>query len=283
MKLSESIRHFRMKRNLTQEELAKVISISPQAISKWERGESLPDASLLPALADALNVSLDRLFGRETVTLEDLMTSISSYMQTIPTEERYTAKRTISLAADIPGNENQLIELVRNGAVDFSSILNTAENGFTLSSLRAELPFATVFCEPREGWGAVLKPDERYREVFSVLADRQALDTLFSLFRLPHGFSFDESYAAEQFGLSNAVETLRKLEKLYTVYSNDISIDGVVTRIWFYRQQIGLIALFALLNEQIYHQNLFAWNENARSSPLIRDIPEENYWIAFDH
>ncbi len=272
MKLSESIRHFRTMRKLTQEELAKAISISPQAISKWERGESLPDASLLPALADALDVSLDRLYGREKVTLEDLMTSISSYMQRIPKEEVYTAIRTISLAADIPGNEKQLLELVRNGAEDFASILNTSENGFTLSSLRAELPFSTVFCEPQEGWGVVLKPDERYREVFDVLADRQALNTLFSLFRLPHGFSFDESYAVEQFGLENAAETLKKLEKLYVVYSNDVFIDGVKTPIWFYREQISFIGFFALLNEMIYHQNSFAWNENGRTSPLFRDI-----------
>ena len=40
MKLSESIRHFRTMRNLTQEQLANAISISPQAISKWERGVS---------------------------------------------------------------------------------------------------------------------------------------------------------------------------------------------------------------------------------------------------
>ena len=78
MKLSESIRYFRTQRNMTQEELAKAISISPQAISKWERGESMPDASIVTDLADALDVSLDRLYGRERVTLEDLMKSITT-------------------------------------------------------------------------------------------------------------------------------------------------------------------------------------------------------------
>ncbi|MBE6650666.1 MAG: hypothetical protein E7613_05070 [Ruminococcaceae bacterium] len=69
---------------------------------------------------------------------------------------------------------------------------------------------------------------------------------------------------------------MKKLQKLRTVSSRDISIDGKVTRIWFYRQQIGLIALFAMLNEQVYHQNSFAWNENARSAPLLRDVPKTN-------
>ena len=285
MNLSESIRRFRIMRNLTQEQLANAVSISPQAISKWERGESMPDASLLPVLADALDVSLDRLYGREKFTLDDLMTAIPAYLQTLTKEERMTGIRTVSLIADILGNKafdpfddkkNNLAELIRNGAVDYSSVLNTTENGFTIASLRSELPFWAVFCEPEEGWGSVLKPEDRYREVFAVLSDRQALNTLFSLFRLPCGFSFDESYAAEQFGIDNAGETLEKLRKLRTVNYQDITIDGVVTRIWFYQQQIGLIALFALLNEHIYYQNSFAWNSNDRSSPLLRQIPENS-------
>jgi len=280
MKLSESIRHFRTLRNLTQEDLAKTISISPQAISKWERGESMPDASLLPLLADALDVSLDRLYGREKVTLDDLMTAIPVYLDTLPKEERMNGIRTVSLIADILGKNSfgdrkkVLIDQIWNGTVDYSSVLNTEESGFTIASLRSELPFWAVFCEPEEGWGVSLKPEEKYCEVFSVLSDPQVLNTLFSLFRLPHGFSFDESWAAEQFGLTNARETLEKLMKLYTVYWNDITIDGVETRIWFYREQIALIGLFALLNEQIYFQRSFAWNSNSRTSPLLRQMSE---------
>lgn len=106
MKLSESIRHFRTMRNLTQEQLANAISISPQAISKWERGESMPDASLIPVLADALDVSLDRLYGREKYTLEDLMTAIPAYLQALPKEERMNGIRTVSLIADILGKNS---------------------------------------------------------------------------------------------------------------------------------------------------------------------------------
>jgi len=280
MNLSESIRHFRIMRNMTQEQLGNAISISPQAISKWERGDSMPDASLLSLLADALDVSLDRLYGREKVTLDDLMSAIPAYLHTLPKEERMVGIRNVSLIADILGknsfgdSKKHLEDLVYNGAVNYSSILNTTETGFTIASLRSELPFWAVFCEPEDGWGVVLKPEEQYREIFTILADQQVLNTLFSLFHLPHGFSFDETYATEQFKLDNAEETLKKLQKLRTVSSQDISIDGKVTRIWFCRPQIALIGLFALLNEQIYHQNSFAWNENSRTSPLMRQISE---------
>ena len=150
MTLSESIRHFRTMRNLTQEELANLLFISPQTISKWERGESMPDASLLPMLADALEVSLDRMYGRETFTLDDVMTVIPAYLQTLPKEDRITGIRTLSLIADILGKDafanskEQLKALIRDGAGEYSSVLNTAESGFTIASLRSELPFWAV-------------------------------------------------------------------------------------------------------------------------------------------
>lgn len=53
----------RKKRSLTQNELAEKLLITPQAISKWERGEGLPDVTLFPAIANALNVSVGELFG----------------------------------------------------------------------------------------------------------------------------------------------------------------------------------------------------------------------------
>ena len=47
----------------TQEYIAKALHLSAQAISKWERGETMPDILLLPALADLLQTSTDELLG----------------------------------------------------------------------------------------------------------------------------------------------------------------------------------------------------------------------------
>lgn len=46
---------------MTQEELANRIGITPQALSKWERNQSLPDVSLLISLCNVLDVSTDCL------------------------------------------------------------------------------------------------------------------------------------------------------------------------------------------------------------------------------
>ena len=56
----------RQDRNMTQDELAGRLGITPQAVSKWERGTSLPDISMLSDLARLLDVSADWLLGLRT-------------------------------------------------------------------------------------------------------------------------------------------------------------------------------------------------------------------------
>ena len=57
----------RQRLDMTQRELAWHLRVSTQAVSKWERGESYPDCSLLLPIARLFSVTLDELFGREEV------------------------------------------------------------------------------------------------------------------------------------------------------------------------------------------------------------------------
>ena len=62
MNLGNKIRELRRSKNLTQEQLATSLNISPQAVSKWEMGASYPDMAMIPTLATFFKVSLDELF-----------------------------------------------------------------------------------------------------------------------------------------------------------------------------------------------------------------------------
>lgn len=63
--LSENLRKCRLCKALTQEEIAKLLHVTPQSVSKWERGESYPDITLLPALANIFETSIDMLIGMD--------------------------------------------------------------------------------------------------------------------------------------------------------------------------------------------------------------------------
>lgn len=66
MTFGANIKELRLKNNMTQEKLAELLNISPQAVSRWETGAAMPDISLLPPLATLFSVTTDFLLGMDT-------------------------------------------------------------------------------------------------------------------------------------------------------------------------------------------------------------------------
>lgn len=63
--IAENIKKFRIASGYTQSELAILLSVSPQAVSRWENGQAFPDITFLPLLSKYLNVSIDAIMGLE--------------------------------------------------------------------------------------------------------------------------------------------------------------------------------------------------------------------------
>ena len=76
----------RREKNLTQMQLAGLLGITSQAVSKWENGLSVPDSSMLVSLAEELDISVSTLLG-EVVQEESLnegnLKSISEKLEII--------------------------------------------------------------------------------------------------------------------------------------------------------------------------------------------------------
>ena len=62
MKINEIIRERRLKKGLTQAQVAKYLGVSAPAVNKWEKGTTYPDLVLLPALARLLDTDLNTPF-----------------------------------------------------------------------------------------------------------------------------------------------------------------------------------------------------------------------------
>ena len=71
MYLPANLKKYRILKELTQEDVAGFLGITPQSVSKWERGESYPDITLLPALANIFETSVDLLLGMDTIRAEE--------------------------------------------------------------------------------------------------------------------------------------------------------------------------------------------------------------------
>ena len=69
--LPENLKKYRVLKDLTQEDVAEYLGITPQSVSKWERGEAYPDITFLPALANIFETSVDLLIGMDTIRAEE--------------------------------------------------------------------------------------------------------------------------------------------------------------------------------------------------------------------
>ncbi|NLG04222.1 MAG: helix-turn-helix transcriptional regulator [Clostridia bacterium] len=67
VKIGKFIAFKRKELNLTQKELAEKIEVTDKSISKWERGNGLPDTTRLKPLCDALNISMNELVAGEEI------------------------------------------------------------------------------------------------------------------------------------------------------------------------------------------------------------------------
>ena len=68
--IGNRIAKFRKAKDLTQEELANMLGVSSQAVSKWENDASCPDISLLPKLCEVLGISTDELLTGKSDTVK---------------------------------------------------------------------------------------------------------------------------------------------------------------------------------------------------------------------
>ena len=69
-KIGEYIAKLRKEKGITQNEVGERLGVSFQAVSKWERGENLPDITLLPDLAKILNASIDSILNAGEKAIE---------------------------------------------------------------------------------------------------------------------------------------------------------------------------------------------------------------------
>ncbi|MBQ8497285.1 MAG: helix-turn-helix transcriptional regulator [Clostridia bacterium] len=84
--IGTQIAKLRKEKNITQDELAKNLDVSAQAVSKWENGGA-PDIELLPKIADYFDVSIDVLFGRKNANTESGLTQ-QAYLERLDSVQR---------------------------------------------------------------------------------------------------------------------------------------------------------------------------------------------------
>lgn len=92
LKISENINKLRKENNMTQEQLAEALGVSVAAVSKWERGVTVPELKLIADMADMFCVSMDTLIGYEfrNNNKESVIQRLKEYVHDRETKEVFT-------------------------------------------------------------------------------------------------------------------------------------------------------------------------------------------------
>ena len=181
--LSENLRKYRILKNLTQEDVAEYLGITPQSVSKWERGESYPDITLLPALANIFETSIDLLVGMDTIRAEGTQYNIHNKAVTYQRNGDYdSAEKTYRDALLIyPNKPGMILGLASTLALkdNTSEAIELIEKGLPLSvdekqkaTMRATLCFLYLkagFDEKAKKLASELPHERESREVIQPL------------------------------------------------------------------------------------------------------------------
>ena len=76
IKIGEKIKFLRKQKNISQEVLANYLGVSFQAVSKWENGSTMPDVTLIPAIASFFSVTTDEIFDFNLMEMEKQVDAI---------------------------------------------------------------------------------------------------------------------------------------------------------------------------------------------------------------
>ena len=107
MKIGMKIRELRQQAGISQEILARALSMTPQAVSRWENGTTAPDISLLPAIANYFGVSIDALFSYDTTLVQrEIEGFFDQYYALLQKSEEDAQKLLREMLRRYPGQES---------------------------------------------------------------------------------------------------------------------------------------------------------------------------------
>ena len=251
MEIGIKIKELRISKKITQEELAKALQVSTQAVSKWENG-GCPDLELIPGIAAYFNVSTDYLFGVESSDFLDIEKKVCDYIASFPVKERFERINKLGY----------LMSIAINGKFDLSdydydniveeNYHSEIENdyGTTVTSLQKSNQFFACF--PKNDtcdFTGVLKSRDKQIELCKLLSDSVFYDAL--VFVYSRGDSkFTEDLFVNKFNISKekALEILDGLLKFELVKKSNVELNDNSISIYEKVSIPHLVGLFAFLD-----------------------------------
>lgn len=246
MNLGDNILSARKAAGLSQEALGERLGVVSQTVSKWERGESAPDAMLLPPLADALGVSLDALFDR-TPTDGEMEGSLVAWLRPKTEEERTEAmlrlnRRQLELSIGMVDEEIS----GGRGTPEHVRYARLGKNDLTFFRSHPAGPAAFLLREPEAGWETLFEEPERFRAVWTALGDEETLKAAKKILSMPCNMIVAREALEAMLELEKPETSIPLLTRLNLLYFEKCTVDGRETEICFLTPDPAILVLLSM-------------------------------------
>ncbi len=277
------IAELRKKKGVTQEELAKHVGVSAQAVSKWENG-GVPDVELLPAIADFFEVSVDELFGRSHSN-RDITAAIFEHIWATQSNSEERFKAIFELCWDIERaffdfDGSTYKESMNSGQIkDYESIMQPNEQRY--SSIMSDYGFSRMGIANRLQY-FLFVPEIKdvqlglfdnidYTLLFKYLSDKDVFNAFLMLFKRSNKKAFTVNLFVKELGidLEKTKEIVSILEKYCLIRKSQIELDDEVKDVYNFVPTPSFVGLLIFAHEIVEPPHRFTYFLDGREKPYL--------------
>lgn len=285
--IGENIAKYRKELNMTQEDLAKAVGVSTQAVSKWECGGT-PDVLLLPSIAEKLKVSIDALYGMDKGEGIDVMRLLEQEICRTPEEERLERVCSIcwELMKDVCCHAKSYgkrigdvlkglkkIERVQDEYSEFniSTVFLQDESGIMMNSIAKDYSCFLVMPEPESGYESIVRNEESFLSFFNLIAKENVFKVLIFIYSC-NATIFTADYIASKIGLDeNEVgNILDELQEKKFLYGSQVSTSSGVVKTYTLKTSSAFIPFLYFTSMLMSSWNDGVYIVNDRESKLLK-------------
>ena len=267
METTFDLKSLRKAKDMKQEELAAAVGVSPQAVSKWEQG-GLPDAALLPAIADALGVSIDALFGRQKEELS-LYDHFLQHMREVPwhdtISELYRMGQLCGAGFCRVGKYNEILfaNVAENAYTE-----GTLDEGFFQGRLHEKRPYFLLIPEPKEGYESAVPYGEAFVHLYETLASPNALKAMYYILSEKNAYFDAEAMAAAlSVSTEEASKIIERLVSINVVSQTSFASGTQSKTIYQCKAYIEFISFLYVSWVLMNRPTAFTYQTNSRTKP----------------
>ena len=275
--IGKKISELRKTKGIKQEELAKFVGVSAQAVSKWENG-GVPDTELLPKIAQFFDVSIDELFGRQNNIAVDIQDAILKDITNTKVEERISRAFELcwmieqSMYGTIFSDPERFKEEAKThseSAQVYSQIL--FDSGYTEMGLFNRIKYFLVVPDAIDKDKALLD-GINYPDFFKVMAEKDIFDTLVFLYKRESFNAFTEKMIIKELGCAEdrAKWIIAELLHLNILAKTVAEVGDELVEVYQFARRPSFVSMLIFAREMIDIPSNFYVNNQSRRKPYLK-------------